>query len=305
MKIISYKTESEAKPGIMLNGKVINLTLALKSYYLIKFKKDIPIYNSIVDYLKTGLVDLNILKNLQKWLVSSNLLKDFIVKGKVKLAVPLIPGKIIALGRNFASHAKEQNAPIPKEPIIFEKANSSVIGPDENVVYKNFLIKMDPKNVRVDHEVELAVVISKKASNVKKKNAFNYVFGYTILNDVTARNVQSMDFEFKNPWFRSKSIDTFCPIGPWIITKDEIKNPHNLDIELRVNGKIRQKNNTKNMIFKIPQLIEYITTYLTLIPGDIISTGTPEGISPVFPNDVMECKIEKIGILKNKVVKEK
>lgn len=304
MKIISYKSKLESKPGIILNGKVLNLTLALKLYYLIKFKKDIPAYNNIVDYLKNGLINLSILKNLQKWLVSFNLLKYFTVKGKVKLLAPLIPGKIIALGRNYASHAKEQNAPLPEEPIIFEKANSSVIGPDENVIYKNFLIKMDPKNVRVDHEVELAIVIEKKASNVKKKNAFNYVFGYTILNDVTARNVQSIDFKLSQPWFRSKSIDTFCPIGPWIVTKDEIKNPHNLDIELKVNGKIRQKNNTKIMIFKIPEIIEYITTYLTLIPGDIISTGTPEGISPVYPNDMMECKIEKIGVLRNKVVKE-
>ncbi|MFH1824611.1 MAG: fumarylacetoacetate hydrolase family protein [Candidatus Firestonebacteria bacterium] len=304
MKIISYKSKIESKPGIILNGEVIDLALALRSYYLIRFKKDILTYNNIVDYLKNGLIDLDILKNLQKWVVNSNLLKDWIVKGKVKLLIPIIPGKIITLGRNFASHAKEQNAPVPKEPIIFEKANSSVIGPDENVVYKKFLVKMDPKNVRIDHEVELAVVIGKLASNVKKKNAFNYVFGYTILNDVTARNVQNMDFKASQPWFRSKSIDTFCPIGPWIVTKDEIKNPHNLNLELRVNGKIRQKNNTKTMIFKIPEIIEYITTYLTLMPGDIISTGTPEGISPVYPGDIMEAKIEKIGVLRNKVVKE-
>ncbi|OGF51186.1 MAG: hypothetical protein A2231_01995 [Candidatus Firestonebacteria bacterium RIFOXYA2_FULL_40_8] len=224
--------------------------------------------------------------------------------GKVKLLPPVLPGKIIALGRNFAKHAKEQNAPVPVEPIIFEKAASSVIGPDAPVVYPAFMVKEFKKEARVDHEVELAVIIDKKASKIKAKDAMKYVFGYTIINDVSARNIQAIDFKKTQPWFRSKGIDTFCPLGPVVVTKDEIKNPHNLKVELRVNGKIRQKDSTKTFIFKIPEMIEYITKYLTLMPGDVISTGTPDGISPVYPGDVMEAEIEKIGILRNEVVKE-
>lgn len=304
MKIIAFKTTGKKSSGVVINGKIIDLEPAIKTYYRICLKREIPAYSNFADYLREGIVSAEILKKLIRWLKKEKIINDLIVKKKVRLLSPIIPGKIIALGRNYAGHAKEQNAPVPKEPIIFEKANSSIIGPDGDVVYKKFLVKMDPENVRVDHEVELAVVIGKKASNIKRKDSFKYVFGYTILNDITARNIQTMDFKLSQPWFRSKSIDTFCPIGPWIVTKDAVKNPHNLNIELKVNGKIRQKDNTKAMIFKIPEIIEYITKYLTLMPGDIISTGTPEGISPIYPGDIMTAKIEKIGTLRNKVVKE-
>jgi len=254
--------------------------------------------------LEKELLTPTIMKELQHYAENSKVLNRFLMTGKVKLLPPVLPGKIIALGRNFAKHAKEQNAPVPVEPIIFEKAASSVIGPDAPVVYPAFMVKEFKKEARVDHEVELAVIIDKKASKIKAKDAMKYVFGYTIINDVSARNIQAIDFKKTQPWFRSKGIDTFCPLGPVVVTKDEIKNPHNLKVELRVNGKIRQKDSTKTFIFKIPEMIEYITKYLTLMPGDVISTGTPDGISPVYPGDVMEAEIEKIGILRNEVVKE-
>lgn len=254
--------------------------------------------------LEDGLLDSKAIKEIIQFADKTNVLKRFLISGKIILLPPILPGKIIALGRNFAKHAKEQNAPVPTEPIIFEKAVSSVIGPDMPVVYPSFMVKEFGKEARVDHEVELAVVIGKKASKVKAKDAMKHVFGYTIINDISARNIQAIDFKKTQPWFRSKSIDTFCPLGPVVVTKDEITNPHNLRVELRVNGKVRQRDSTKTFIFRIPEMVEYITKYLTLMPGDVISTGTPDGISPVFPGDVMEAEIEKIGILRNKVVKE-
>ena len=151
--------------------------------------------------------------------------------------------------------------------------------------------------------MELAVVIGKTAKNVKAKSALDYVFGYTVINDVTARSIQERDFKLNQPWFRSKSLDTFCPMGPWIVTKDEVGNPHNLKLSCKVNGQVKQSGSTKDFIFRIPEVIEYITKYLTLFPGDVISTGTVDGISPVKPGDVMTCEVEKVGILVNKVVR--
>jgi len=206
------------------------------------------------------------------------------------------PGKIICLGMNYTEHAKEISTPVPEEPIYFEKATSAVIAHSQPIIY--------PGNTgRIDPEVELAVVMGKKAKNVKENKVVDFIAGYTILNDVTARDMQTEDIGNKLPWYRSKSIDTFCPVGPWIITPDEIKIDENLKIQLRVNGKIRQNSSTGNMIFKIPSLISRISSLITLEPGDIVSTGTPEGIAPIYSGDIVECEIEKIGILKNPLKK--
>ncbi len=304
MKIFAYRHEKKAPLGFVYKGKNYCLSGLLRLYYFQK-GKFLPRGYDLKWLLENELFTPKVMKEILQYAEKAKILNRFLMTGKVKLLPPILPGKIIALGRNFAKHAKEQNAPVPVEPIIFEKAASSIIGHDSPVVYPSFMVKEFKNEARVDHEVELAVIIGKKASKVKAKDAMKYVFGYTIINDVSARNIQEIDFKKTQPWFRSKCIDTFCPIGPLVVTKDEIKNPHNLNVELRVNGKIRQSDSTKNFIFKIPEMIEYITKYLTLLPGDVISTGTPDGISPVFPGDVMEAEIEKIGVLRNKVVKEK
>jgi 2-keto-4-pentenoate hydratase/2-oxohepta-3-ene-1,7-dioic acid hydratase in catechol pathway len=205
------------------------------------------------------------------------------------------PPKILALGRNYLEHARESGHEAPPEPIVFCKASSSVIGPEEPVACKKSLGRVDP-------EIELAVVIGKEGSDIPAEQASDYVAGYTILNDVSARDVQSADLKASNPWLRSKSIDTFCPMGPCVLLADEAPEPVSLDMELRVNGEVRQRDNTANLIFKIPQVIEFISRHMTLEPGDIISTGTPAGIQAIFPGDVMECWVEKIGILRNPVV---
>ena len=197
------------------------------------------------------------------------------------------PTKIICVGLNYIDHAKELNMEIPEYPIIFLKPTSAII------YNEDYIIK--PKiSKRVDYEVELAIVIGKKCRNVKKDEADDYIMGYTILNDVTARDLQQKDGQ----WTRAKSFDTFCPIGPRIV-KDI--DPMNLDIECRVNGEIKHKSNTKNMIFDVYELVEFVSSIMTLYPGDIISTGTPPGVGELKAGDVVECEIEGIGILRNYV----
>ena len=206
------------------------------------------------------------------------------------------PGKIICLGLNYVEHAREGNVPVPGEPIYFEKAVSAVIAHNQPVMYPPHLGRIDP-------EVEVAVVIGKRSRAVQETEAGACIAGYTILNDVTARDLQQKDIGNHHPWYRSKSFDTFCPIGPWIVTADEIDPREALSIRLRVNGEVRQNSSTRHLVFKIPALISRISELITLEPGDIISTGTPEGIAPVYPGDVMEGEVEKIGILRNPVKK--
>ena len=223
-------------------------------------------------------------------------------KAKEKLAEPrqLLapihrPEKIIALGMNYAKHARELGTAAPAEPIIFSKAASAIIGPGEPVVCK-------PEWGRIDPEVELAVVMGRRAKEAPLAEAMEYVGGYTVLNDMTAREMQARDMAARQPWFRSKSIDTFCPLGPSVVLPDEIADPGNLKLEMRVNGEVRQQASTSDLIFGVPFLIHYISGLITLEPGDIIATGTPEGIAPVQPGDVMEAWVEKIGVLRNPVV---
>lgn len=207
------------------------------------------------------------------------------------------PSKIIAVGLNYLDHATETKMEIPTSPIIFAKFSSSINGPDMPVV----LPKDDPQG---DYEAELGVVIGRTAKGVGQSEAMNCVAGYMPLNDVSARKWQFADKQ----WVRGKSCDTFCPTGPWLTTHDSVPDPHALPIRMRVNGKVVQNSNTSNLIFRIPKLIEFISEAITLEPGDIIATGTPDGVGvfrkpPVFlkSGDVMEVDIEGLGVLRNTV----
>jgi 2-keto-4-pentenoate hydratase/2-oxohepta-3-ene-1,7-dioic acid hydratase in catechol pathway len=205
------------------------------------------------------------------------------------------PTKIVALGRNYAAHAQESGNEVPQEPVLFAKAPSAVCGPGDDILYPAGVKRLDP-------EIELAVVIGRRARRVEEAEAMTFVAGYTILNDITARDVQRSHQEKKWPWFRSKSYDTFCPMGPTLVLPDEVTDPHNLNLTLSVNGEIRQRSNTGMMIFKIPLLIATISSYMTLEPGDVIATGTPEGIAPLNVGNLVECFIEGLGTLQNRVV---
>jgi acylpyruvate hydrolase len=218
--------------------------------------------------------------------------------GDVTLLAPVPkPSKIIAVGLNYRDHAIETKLEIPQTPIIFAKFPSSIVGPDSPVV----LPDDDPQ---ADYEAELAVVIGKIAKGVSEASAMDYVAGYMPLNDVSARRWQFADKQ----WVRGKSPDTFCPTGPWLTTRDAVADPHALAIRMRVNGIVMQNSNTSNLIFQIPTLIAFISAAITLEPGDIIATGTPDGVGvfrkpPVFlkSGDVMEVDIEGLGVLKNAV----
>jgi 2-keto-4-pentenoate hydratase/2-oxohepta-3-ene-1,7-dioic acid hydratase in catechol pathway len=213
------------------------------------------------------------------------------------------PTKIICVGTNYMDHIEETKLEVPKEPVLFPKTLNCLIGNDDPIIYPKWIFDTRKYN-RIDYEVELAFVIKDKCKYVKAAEAYDHIQGYTVFNDITARKIQVKDITSKLPWFRSKSLDTFAPIGPRIVNHQEIKDPHNLDIELRLNGEIKQASNTKYLLFKIPGLLENISQFFTMEPGDIIATGTPSGIGPIKPGDVLEASIEKIGTLKNRVILE-
>jgi 2-keto-4-pentenoate hydratase/2-oxohepta-3-ene-1,7-dioic acid hydratase in catechol pathway len=208
--------------------------------------------------------------------------------GNLRLLPPCTPSKIVALGLNYRSHAEEVKLNIPTEPLIFLKPSTSVIGPEDNIIYPE-------SSERVDYEGELGVVIRNRTWRVSGEEAMNHVLGYTCLNDVTARDLQSRDKQ----WTRAKSFDTFAPIGPCIETDID---PHNLSLETYLNGELKQQTNTSDLIFTIPELVSFISHVMTLLPGDIIATGTTSGIGPMQPGDTVEVKIENIGTLRNYVV---
>jgi 2-keto-4-pentenoate hydratase/2-oxohepta-3-ene-1,7-dioic acid hydratase in catechol pathway len=209
---------------------------------------------------------------------------------EVKLLAPCVPSKIICLGKNYLSHAEEFNSDVPSVPLIFLKPPTSVIGPEERII-------LPQGSGRVDYEGELAVVIGKKAKNIPQERAKDYILGYTCFNDVSERYNQKLDGQ----WTRAKGYDTFAPMGPWIETAT---SPDDLKLETYLNGEIRQSARTSDLIFKIPELVQFISNIMTLLPGDIIATGTTAGVGRMNPGDIVEVKIEKIGNLKNYVVKQ-
>jgi len=217
--------------------------------------------------------------------------------------ITLNPTKIICIGTNYMDHIEETKLDVPKEPVLFPKTLNCLILNNEPIIYPNWMYNNRKYN-RIDYEVELAFIIKDKCKYVKSDNAYDHILGYTVFNDITARKIQVKDITSKLPWFRSKSLDTFGPIGPRIVKHQEIQDPHYLKIELKLNGETKQSSNTKHLLFKIPELLENISQFFTMEPGDIIATGTPSGIGPIKPGDILEATIEKIGTLTNRVILE-
>jgi 2-keto-4-pentenoate hydratase/2-oxohepta-3-ene-1,7-dioic acid hydratase in catechol pathway len=210
---------------------------------------------------------------------------------QVKLLAPILPSKIICVGRNYIDHAREQGAEIQEYPILFMKPVSAVIGTGENII-------LPPQSQRVDQEAELVVVIGKRGRWINEEQANRYIFGYTIANDVTARDLQERDGQ----WTRAKGFDTFCPLGPWIETEIDVSD---VLISCRVNGDLRQMASSREMIFPISHLVAYISSIMTLEPGDIILTGTPAGVGALKSEDIVEITIDGLGTLKNSVTVDK
>ncbi|MGZ3937150.1 MAG: fumarylacetoacetate hydrolase family protein [Flavisolibacter sp.] len=279
MKLIRWMNGTKASTGIIINEEYFDTS---------SFGED---YNE--EFFET-----NGLSRLQNF-VDSN--KDKLPKlsKDVRLASPIArPSKIVCIGLNYADHAKETNAQVPKEPIIFFKSTTALVGPNDDVII--------PKNsTKTDWEVELAVIIGKKASYVDEREALNFVAGYCLHNDLSEREFQ---LERGGQWVKGKSCDTFAPLGPFLATQDEIDDVNNLKLWLKLNGKTMQDGTTANLIFKIPFLVSYLSQFMTLLPGDIISTGTPAGVGlgmnpQVYlkPGDVVELGIEGLGTSKQNI----
>ncbi|MFH1823847.1 MAG: fumarylacetoacetate hydrolase family protein [Candidatus Firestonebacteria bacterium] len=289
MKLVSFGKRGNERAGIFYNDKIIDIN---------KANSKIP--STIIRILEKDY--LNEVKEIMKEDNKGKLSKDCYVDTKlVRIgAVIPTPGQIICMGLNYRDHAAEAKAEIPSNPLLFAKAVSSINGPYDDIIHPGFKY-----TEKMDYEVELAIVIGRRASRIKVREVFEYISGYVILNDISARDVQFSDKQ----WFRGKSFDTFCPLGPYLVTKDEIKNPSNIRLLTRVNGEVRQDGNTKNMIFSIPEIIEFITSTITLNPGDIVTTGTPSGVG-IFMNppqylkssDAIETEMEGLGTQKNNVV---
>ena len=207
---------------------------------------------------------------------------------ELTLLAPCKPSKIVAVGLNYRSHAEELGMALPDEPLLFLKPSTSVIGPGEDIYYP-------PMSKQVDYEAELAIVIGKTAKNIKESETDDYIFGYTCMNDVTARDLQKKDVQFT----RSKSFDTFTPIGPCIETD---LDPDRVQVESYLNGELCQRGNTRDLVFPVARLVSFISQVMTLLPGDIIATGTPFGVGPMAVGDTIEIVVEGIGMLRNRIV---
>ncbi len=222
---------------------------------------------------------------------------------------PVNPSKIVALGLNYLEHIKESQSvdvqnftdEIPTEPVLFSKTPNVLIGPGEPIILPAFVLSYGFPNCRTDHEAELAIIIKDRVKNLKAADAMEHILGFTCFNDISQRNLQKTD---KSGWYRGKSLDTFGPIGPVVVPPEYIGDPQNLEIICRLNGKITQHSNTRHMIFKIPEILAFVSKNFTLEPGDIIITGTPSGVSPLHNGDVVEVEIENIGTLTNPVKAE-
>jgi 5-oxopent-3-ene-1,2,5-tricarboxylate decarboxylase/2-hydroxyhepta-2,4-diene-1,7-dioate isomerase len=295
MRVVSFVTSTGREAiGVLREEGVLDFSRAMAVWADVQSPRLVPVGLSVEALIYAEMLDPGFFASVLD-LVEACGLQGILTVGEAKLLPPILPKRIIALGRNYAAHAQETGHKPPKEPVFFMKATTSVIGPEEPVV-------CPPRVGRIDHEVELAVVIGRGGKRISRARAMQHVAGYTILNDVTARDMQTRDMAASHPWFLSKSFDTFGPMGPCLALPDEIPDPMQLDLELRVNGEVRQKSNTRDMLFDIPDLIHRLSRYITLEPGDVVSTGTPEGISPIHPGDVMEAEIEGIGVLRNPVV---
>lgn len=296
MKIFSYKADDgQLKIGIEAEGNRYNFSQLWSFFKEIKAGGKGPDLQFLQLMIELGYFELDTFTTVLDTVKEYRPIKDLLLLGPVNFQEPISrPQKIIAMARNYLKHAKELKNEAPGEPIFFLKPPSAQVGHGKPI--------MLPTGIgQVDHEVELAVVISKPGRFIGEKLAMEYVAGYTIAVDVTARELQIADKKQGLPWTRSKGYDTFCPIGPYLIPREAIPDPQNLKIELSVNDEIRQSANTGEMIFSIATIISSVSKNMSLQPGDIILTGTPEGVGPLCPGDKIEAAIEGLGTLRNRV----
>lgn len=302
MRLVSFLSSNHtaSQPGIVIENEVVDLAAAGA---VLNVAVPASVLELIAD-AETYLPRLQSIAEHRETLREHNAVLDL---NSITLTAPIpLPRKnIMCMAVNYSEHARETAAArnrgtaAPTQPILFTKATTTINGPYDNII-------IDPEvSTEIDWEVELGVIIGKPGKNITEENAMAHVFGYTVINDVTARDMQKRHVQY----FKGKSLDGSCPMGPWIVTADEIADPHNLELRLKVNGVIKQDDNTGQMVFNIPQIIATLSLGMTLEAGDIIATGTPSGVGftrvpPEFlkPGDIMETEIAKIGVLRNPIV---
>lgn len=294
MRILSYQHEGRHSLGLLIGDTVFDLveTASASGHHP-------AVFSDMHALLEAGEIAMDTARELSAGLVSRA--AQGLPLSTIRLLPPVPrPSKIVAIGLNYMDHAAEAGLKLPEGPLLFAKFPSSIAGPNDDIV-------LPPDDPQADYEVEFAVVIGCQAKHVSPADALRFVAGYMVLNDVSARRFQFSDKQ----WTRGKSCDTFCPTGPWLTTTDEITDPHRLRVCTRVNGELVQDSNTSNLIFSVPQLIAHITRSITLMPGDIIATGTPPGVGvfrepPRFlqAGDVVETEVETLGTLRNRVAAE-
>jgi len=298
MHLVNILAGDSASPKVGLlqpDGRYLDLARALTAAAALKGADGHSGIGSLLDVACDGALRDSIpaaVESLQR----TGRIESFLLPADSRLGAPIPnPVRILAIGRNYAEHAREQGNEVFGEPIVFLKASTSVIGPGQSIEIPDWV-------GRVDFEAELMVVLGEGGKNIPEADAMRRIAGYTVFNDVTAREQQKKDTGEKHPWFRSKSMDTFGPMGPGFVTADEVADPHDLGIELRVNGVVRQSDRTSSMVYRIPSLIAFLSKWFRLYPGDVIATGTPSGIGAIVPGDVVEATVEGIGTLRNPVV---
>ncbi len=291
MKLLTFYRDNSKRIGTIIDGKILDLNDALDNNW------------NMLDLLDQGENGIHLVskakENAQKE-NDSGLLK--IEKHRLAAPIPRTKKNIVCLGLNYAEHVKESDADreLPPHPVFFTKPPTSITGPFDPVIYSKAIESLD-------YEVELAFVIGKKGKYISKKNALEHIAGYMVFQDISARKLQRQH----NQWFRGKSLDTFAPMGPYLVTPDEIGDPQNLDLWCKVNGEVRQKANTKDMIFDIKTIISTLSDGITLEIGDVFATGTPSGVGHSHPKgllkigDIIESGIDSIGYMKNQVISEK
>ncbi|MEM2920876.1 MAG: fumarylacetoacetate hydrolase family protein [Candidatus Bathyarchaeia archaeon] len=301
MKLTSYRFNGETRLGLVLEGRVFDLN---KSYTTL-FGEGRVFPSDMISLLEGGEKVLGKLRDLYVTLVDSDRssrargISYMISEVEVLAPIPRPRKNIICLGVNYPEHAAERNREPPKYPVFFTKPPTAVIGPNKPIVVPRC-------SQMVDYEVELAFIFGKNGKDIEIADAWDYIAGYTVINDVTARDLQRIHQQ----WFKGKSLDTFAPMGPFLVTSDDVKNPHNLQIRLLLNGEIMQDDNTSNLFFKIPEIVAYLSAGMTVEAGDIVATGTPGGVGDsrtprryLKAGDVVQAEVEDIGVLENPVVK--
>ncbi|XP_041526493.1 fumarylacetoacetate hydrolase domain-containing protein 2A-like [Microtus oregoni] len=288
MRLVQFQTPHLEEPHLGLESGIGGGVIDLNT-----FAPTLP--KTMLQFLEQGETTLSVARRA----LATQL--PVLPRSQVTFLAPVTrPDKVVCVGMNYADHCKEQNVRVPKEPIIFSKFSSSIVGPYDEII-------LPPESKEVDWEVELAVIIGKKGKHIKATDAMAHVAGFTVAHDVSARDWQMR--RNGKQWLLGKTFDTFCPLGPALVTRDSITDPHNLKIFCRVNGEVVQSSSTNQMVFKTEELIAWVSQFVTLYPGDIILTGTPPGVGvfrkpPVFlkKGDEVQCEIEEIGVIVNKVV---